>query len=196
MAARIAWNLLLVGLISWAAAGCGREAGQAPGSPATPDVSGAAADPFTGTWNARGRTTDLHTGDTRVIEGVVVLTLAEGVYSGSSELETQYPAEGGPIDAHVLGIATGTREGDVLRGTAETQLVMGTVPGLHADFAFVPRTVGARLASTFTARIQRDGTLLIELENQPAEGEENYQPTRTTLNGTRAEELGADPEEG
>lgn len=153
-----------------------------------------AADPFPGTYRVKGRTVDLRTGDTRVIEGIVVLGEDDGVYTGSSELETQYPSEGGPMDAHVLGQATGRREGEGLAGTAETQLVMGTVPGVHTDFAFVPRVVGPRLVSTWTARFRGDGTLVIELHNEGSEGEQ-YSPTRTELYGTRvADEPAPDDE--
>jgi hypothetical protein len=143
-----------------------------------------APDPFPGTYRVKGRTVDQHTGDTRVIEGIVVLSEEDGVYTGTSELETQYPSEGGPMDAHVLGRATGRRDGAELSGTAETQLVMGTVPGVHAEFAFVPRVVGPRLVSTWTAHFRGDGTLVIELRNEGREGEE-YSPTRTELFGTR-----------
>ena len=55
--------------------------------------------------------------------------------------------------------------------------------------------MGARLVSTWTAKFREDGTLVVELENQAAEGEENYQPTRTTLFGTRIEQPGAGPAE-
>ncbi len=61
---------------------------------------------------------------------------------------------------------------------------MASVPGIDSGFAFVPRYVGPRIVSTAKGERQSDGTLLIEIESNPAEGE-SYLPTRTTLRGTR-----------
>jgi hypothetical protein len=138
----------------------------------------------------RGLTTDLRHGDTRRIEGIVVLTEKEGVYSTSAELETKYPSAGGPVDAQVIGTGSGKRSGDSLSGTTQTQLVMSTVPGVDTGFAWVPRTVGPRLVSTWEARFRQDGTLVVDIRNEAAEGE-IYPPTTTTLYGTRIEEPGA-----
>jgi hypothetical protein len=145
---------------------------------------------FVGTWRVKGVTTDLRSGDAREIAGIIVLDQKGGGYTGSSELETKYPAEGGAMDAHVIGTAEGALEGETLQGKAKNQLVMGTVPGLDAEFAFAPRMVGPRLESDFKARFRQDGTLLVEIENRPAEGE-TYSPTRTVLYGTKVEESAA-----
>jgi hypothetical protein len=135
----------------------------------------------------RGLTTDVTRGDTRRIQGIIVLTEKEGVYSTQAELETKFPSAGGPVDAQVIGTGTGERSGGVLGGTSETQLVMSTVPGVDTGFAWVPRTVGPRLISKWEAHFRRDGTLVVEIRNEPAEGVE-YSPTTTTLYGTRIEE--------
>ena len=180
--------LFLGALLVWPATGCDQPPGQGgvgPVEAAPPPPEG-----FVGAWEVKGLTEDLRRGDSRRIEGKLVLNESGGLYSGSSELETQFPSEGGPVDAHVLGTATGEREGNVLKGDAETQLVVATVPGVHTDFAFIPRQVGTRIESTWTARFRQDGTLIIELENRPAAGEE-YSPTRTTLYGTRLPETTA-----
>jgi hypothetical protein len=153
----------------------------------TAEVVSQRADPFPGSYRVRGLTTDVKHGDTRRIEGIVVLTESEGVYSTSSELETKYPSAGGPVDAQVIGTGSGERSGDALNGITQTQLVMSTVPGVDTGFAWVPRTVGPRLVSTWKAHFRRDGTLVVEIQNQPAEGVE-YSPTSTTLYGTRIEE--------
>ena len=71
----------------------------------------------------------------------------------------------------------------MLSGTAETQLVMQTVPGVDTEFAFIPRSVGPRLVSTWSARWVNE-VLVVELANQPAPGED-YTPTKTTLRGKR-----------
>jgi hypothetical protein len=149
-----------------------------------------AAQRFVGTWRVKGVTTDLRSGDTREIAGIIVLDQKGAGYTGSSELETKYPAEGGAMDAHVIGTAEGALEGETLTGKAKNQLVMGMVPGLEAEFAFAPRMVGPRLESNFKARFRQDGTLLVEIDNRGAQGEA-YSPTRTVLYGTKIEESAA-----
>ena len=173
--------------------GCGGEdetAGAAGQRISKADVLSQSPDPFSGSYRVRGLTTDVLHGDTRRIEGIVVLTEKDGVYSTSSELETKYPSAGGPVDAQVIGTGSGQRSGDGLSGVTQTQLVMSTVPGVDTGFAWVPRTVGPRLVSSWKAHFRRDGTLVVEIQNEPAEGVE-YSPTSTTLYGTRIEEAGA-----
>jgi len=143
-------------------------------------------DPFVGSYRVRGLTTDEARGDSRRIQGIVVISEKEGVYSTNAELETKYPSEGGPVDAQVIGTGTAERSRDTLRGTSETQLVMSTVPGVDTGFAWVPRTVGPRLVSTWKGHFRHDGTLVVEIRNEPAEGVE-YAPTTTTLYGSRIE---------
>jgi len=173
--------------------GCGGEdetAGAAGQRALTAEVVSQSSDPFSGSYRVRGLTTDVLHGDTRRIQGIVVLTEKDGVYSTNSELETKYPSAGGPVDAQVIGTGSGGRSGDTLTGTTQTQLVMSTVPGVDTGFAWVPRTVGPRLVSTWKAHFRRDGTLVVEIQNDPAEGVE-YSPTTTTLYGTRIEDPGA-----
>ena len=182
--------LLALGAIAMAAGlALGCDAGPTPGGGSV-EAAPPPAEGFAGVWEVKGLTEDVRRGDSRRIEGKLVLRERGGVYSGKSDLQTKFPSEGGAIDAHVLGTATGRREGNVLSGDAETQLVMATVPGVNTEFAFVPRQVFARIESTWTARFRQDGTLIIELENRPAPGED-YAPTRTTLYGTRLPETGA-----
>ena len=153
-------------------------------SPAGAEDPAPAADPFSGTYDVKGLTVDQKSGDTRVIQGHVVLTLKNGVYAAAAELETQFPTHGGPMRTDVIGTGEGKLEGGVLRGTAKTQLVIQTVPGVDTNFAFIPREVGPRIQSSWTARLQRDGTLVVELSNRGEQGEV-YSPTKTTLKGTR-----------
>jgi hypothetical protein len=167
-------------------AGCGGERESTVATPAA-EVAAPSPDPFPGSYRAKGLTTDVIHGDTRRIQGIIVLTEAEGVYSTKADLETKYPSAGGPVDAQVIGIGTGQRSGDRLQGTTETQLVMSTVPGVDTGFAWVPRTVGPRLVSSWEARFRKDGTLVVDIRNEPAEGVE-YSPTETILYGTRIEE--------
>jgi hypothetical protein len=44
--------------------------------------------------------------------------------------------------------------------------------------------VGPRIRSTWTAHLDKDGTMLIELANKPEKGEQ-YSETTTKLRGTR-----------
>ena len=177
---RIEWLQVSVLALAFALPGCGSEAPEGPVGVAAPPPGG-----FVGAWETKGTTTDIARGDTRTLEGMVVITEKDGVFSVTSELRTQFPTEGGPVMAEVIGTGRGERDGNLLGGTAETQLVLGGVPGVAPGFAFIPRNVGPRITSTWTGHFRRDGTLVVELENVAAEGEQ-YSPTRTTLYGTRA----------
>lgn len=145
----------------------------------------AGEDPFSGTWHVQGMTTDVASGDMRRIEGHVVLTRKGDRWSAASELVTQFPTLGGPVHTDVIGTGDGHRRGAGLEGEAHTQLVMQTVPGVDPDFAFIPRQVGPRIVSKWTARFEGD-LLVVELANQPEAGE-TYTPTKTVLKGKRAE---------
>jgi hypothetical protein len=143
-----------------------------------------AEDPWSGTYQVTGLTVDQKSGDTRRIEGHVVLTRKGDAWVAAAELATEYPTLGGPVHTDVIGNGDGQLIGGRLAGTAHTQLVIQTVPGVDTDFAFIPRVVGPRLVSDWTARLDTDGSLLIELSNRGEEGEE-YVPTKTTLKGKR-----------
>jgi len=146
-----------------------------------------AADPFSGTYDVTGTTVDSKSGDTRHLEGHIVLTKKEGGhYAAAAELETNFPTHGGPMRTDVIGTGDGKPSGKGLAGSANTQLVVQTVPGVDTNFAFIPRTVGPRLVSTWTARLEADGTLVVELTNHGAKGEA-YSPTKTTLRGKRVQ---------
>ena len=144
----------------------------------------AADDPFSGTYEVKGMTTDVRSGDTRRIDGHIVLTLKGEVYRAASELTTDFPTPGGAVHADVIGTGEGKREGDTLKGSAHTQVVMQTAPGVDPNFAFIPRQVGPRIRSTWTARLEKDGTIVVELSNKPEKGEQ-YRETTTKLRGTR-----------
>lgn len=146
----------------------------------------AATDPFSGTYDVLGTTVDTRSGDTRRIEGHIVLTRKNGHYAATAELETDFPTHGGAMRADVIGTGDGKPSGKGLAGSAHTQLVIQTVPGVDTGFAFIPRHVGPRLVSTWIAHLEADGTLVVELTNQGAKGE-TYSPTRTTLRGKRVE---------
>ena len=144
----------------------------------------APADPFSGTYDVRGTTVDSKSGDTRRIEGHLVLTRKNGHYVAAAELETDFPTHGGAMRTDVIGTGDGKPSGLGLAGTASTQLVIQTVPGVDTAFAFIPRQVGPRVVSTWVAHLEANGTLVVELTNHGAEGEA-YAPTTTTLRGKR-----------
>lgn len=143
-----------------------------------------AGDPWSGTYQVQGWTVDQRTGDTRRIDGHVVLTRKNDHWIAAAELRTEFPSHGGAVRADVIGRGDGKLQGDALVGTAQTQLVMQTVPGVDTSFGFVPREVGPRLISDWTARRERAGDLTVEMTNRGEEGED-YSPTRTTLKGQR-----------
>jgi len=166
--------------------GCGD-----PASP--PDVAAAVdAQPISGRYEVRGVTRPLRgpKGQERRIAGTVLLRQEGDAYSATFKLDTTFPGAAEPVQADVIGSGEGSVEGRTLRGTTKTQLVVSTVPGVDTDFAFIPRIVGARIVSTAVTEIAPDGSLVIELENQPAEGEEDYLPTHTRLTGQRTGDIG------
>jgi hypothetical protein len=116
----------------------------------------------------------------------VVLTKKGDHWAAASELETDFPTLGGPVRTDVIGTGDGRLAGKGLEGSAHTQLVIQTVPGVDTDFAFIPRQVGPRLVSKWKAHLEEDGTLVVELSNQPEKGEQ-YSPTKTMLKGRRVQ---------
>ncbi len=171
-----------------ALSGCSSESG-APTDATTPPVEAAPPDrippSLSGMYRVEGITTVIGTGMEREITGTVILAQEGSRYTTTFSLETSYPTKEGPIQTDVIGKGEGRVDGTSLQGTAETQLVMASVPGIDSGFAFVPRIVGPRIVSTANGERTEDGILLIEIESNPAEGED-YLPTRTTLRGTRA----------
>ena len=142
------------------------------------------AAPIAGMYEVTGETIAPATGDKRSISGKIIIAEEGGRYTATFNLTTTYPGAEEALPAEVIGKGEGLVEGRSLTGTAQTQLVMATVPGVDPGFAFVPRMVSTRLVSTSTATVAADGSVQIQIENQPAEGEA-YNPTRTTLSGFR-----------
>ena len=145
--------------------------------------------PIGGRYEVKGVTVALESGHKRDIAGTVILAEEGGRYTAAFQLHTTYPGAEEALPAEVIGTGVGTIEGRTLRGTAQTQLSMATVPGVDPSFAFVPRLVSTRIASNSLTTIAADGTVTIEIENQPAAGED-YAPTRTTLRGSRISAAG------
>lgn len=139
-----------------------------------------------GRYEVRGMTADRASPDKRRIEGTVILSREGDRYRATFELETLWPTEEGFTDAQVVGVGEGTIEGNTLTGTAQTQLVISSVPGVDTGFAFVPRIVTTRLVSSSVATVRPDGSITIDIENRGAEGED-YDATRTHMTGRRSD---------
>ena len=140
--------------------------------------------PISGTYDVHGITTPIGGEEGRRIDGTVILKREGDRYSATFNLDTTFPGLGEPLQADVIGSGEGTISGRTLTGSTTTQLVVATVPGVDTDFAFIPRIVGTRIVSTSLAEIAPDGSVEIELQNRPAEGED-YRPTHTRLTGVR-----------
>lgn len=163
------------------------------GAPSEPE---SASDPaqgteplsFGGRYHVTGVTIDQATGAQRPIQGMIVLTEVEGGsrYTSHVELETLFPGSDA-VAAEVVGTGEGHVSGRKMEGTAETQLISAIVPGVDTGFAFIPRQVSQRIRSSAVAEINADGTISMEIHNEPAEGEAEYTPTRTLLVGYPAE---------
>jgi len=167
------------------ALGCGSS------EPAGPEGEPVEALPIGGRYEVRGATVALESGHKREVAGTIILAEEAGRYISTFNLTTTYPGAEEALPAEVIGKGSGTVEGRTLRGEAETQLVMATVPGIDPGFAFVPRMVSTRIQSSTVATVAADGTVQIEIENQPAPGSD-YAPTRTTLRGSRVSAAGLD----
>jgi hypothetical protein len=141
--------------------------------------------PIPGMYRVSGATVDKATGEKREIDGTVILAVEGDAYTATFHLTTAFPGTGAePMEAEVIGKGDGTVEGRTLTGTAHTQLVVATVPGVDPNFAFIPRRVSTRLVSDTVTTIARDGSVTIQTDSRGEEGED-YSPTRTTLRGTR-----------
>lgn len=168
-------QLFHLGLVLLLATGCGGASDEAVEIEATP---------IAGQYEVSGTTIVTATGSQREITGTVILAEEGERYTATFHLTTVFDGASGVMPAEVIGKGSGTINGRELRGTAETQLVISTVPGIDPAFAFIPRTTSTRLQSNSVTSIAADGTVAIQIENAPAEGED-YAPTRTTLRGKR-----------
>jgi hypothetical protein len=144
---------------------------------------------FAGRYEVTGVTIDQESGAQRPIRGIVVLNETDGGvrYTSHFELSTLYPGTAS-VAAELVGTGEGLVVGRRLEGTASTTLVVSSAPGVDTGFAYVPRMVSQRIASSSAAIFQDDGTVSIEIENLPGEGEDDYAPTRTLLVGYPARE--------
>ncbi|HKJ23258.1 MAG TPA: hypothetical protein VKB65_00450 [Myxococcota bacterium] len=165
--------------------GCGPEA---PRSDETTPEPGPAA--FSGTWRVRGRTVEKRSHQGRDIDGTVVIAAEGDGYRASFELTTLFPTSDGPTEAQVVGTGAGRVEDGSLQGTADTQIILAQVPGVDAEFGFLPRRYGPRITSRSVATLAEDGSLTIEIENEGVEGS-SYRGTRTSVTGTRIETASA-----
>jgi hypothetical protein len=164
-------------LIPWLALACGdaaQEAAQAP-EPAVP---------ISGLYKVTGKTVSVASGDSREISGTVILNETEAGYTATFSLVTTAPGADQAMPAEIIGTGKGSVEGRTLIGTADTQLVVSTVPGIDPGFAFIPRMVSTRITSKSSAVVSNDGSVTIEIENEASPGQE-YLQTRTSLHGRR-----------
>jgi hypothetical protein len=137
-----------------------------------------------GQYRVSGETVDGATGMRRAISGSITVHHRGDVYSATFELRTALPgAHVPPLEAQVVGNGTGKVTGRTLRGKADTQMLAG-LPGSDPRSVSAPRRLSARIRSRSVAEIAPDGSISIEIENEPAPGDA-YQPTRTLLKGER-----------
>ncbi len=156
-----------------------------PSDVASPPGGSEAAD-IAGLWEVQGTTVEKGNEESsRAISGTVTLSQQGQRYTSTFTMKTVFATPGGAsVDTDVIGTGDGTVEGRSLRGRAQTQLVMASVPGVDTAFAFVPRMVSTRIVSRVKGQLLEDGTISLEIESTPAEGEQ-YLPTRTVLTGRR-----------
>ncbi len=177
---------LLLGVASDLLVACG----DAPPSQGTSDVaSPGPVVPLEGTYRVSGTTVDKATGSERGVSGTIVVKTQGDTYTTTFSLNTTLHGSGEPQKAELIGQGEGVVEGRKLSGTAETQLIVARVPGVDAGFGMLPRVATARILNSSKAEIAPDGSVRIEIESNPAPGDE-YSPTRTTLRGKRIAPVG------
>ena len=151
----------------------------APAEDSGPEV------PIPGMYKVEGATVDKASGERRDIGGTVILAVDGDEYTATFHLQTTFPGSGtDPMAAEVIGKGEGKVSGRTLTGTAHTQVVVASVPGVDPNFAFIPRQVSTRLISDSVTTISRSGAVVIRTESRGEEGE-HYSPTKTTLKGQR-----------
>lgn len=186
---------LLLALGGFAVAACGSEDApqvSAPSAASAQEIPQAEARVISGRYEVSGVTRAVGGNEERDVEGTIILSQDGSRYTSTFDLTTTFPGRDAELEADVIGHGDGVIDGDRLVGTAKTQLVVSTVPGVDAGFAFAPRMVGARIISKSVAEFQSDGSIVIEIENEPAEGD-SYLPTRTRMTGVRVEIPGRSP---
>ena len=178
-------SVCFIGALLLALAGCGAQEGEKAADEALAQPAALADIEIEGRYQVTGVTVDRESGAQRPIFGQVNLLVEGDRYTGHFELSTRFPGSEATA-ASVVGTGEGTVKGAVLEGPASTQLVAASVPGVDVDFAFIPREVSLPLLSRSKAEFFPDGSVRIEIENEPAEGVD-YSPTVTHLVGYREE---------
>ena len=170
----------LLGLLAFA---CSDDTASVSAAPAQGKV-------VAGTYEVSGETESLVRDERRRVAGTVILAVEGDHYTTTFDLKTTFPGRDEELTADVIGSGDGRVEGGTLTGTAEMQLIVSTVPGVDTRFAFIPRIVGARVQSASVATFDADGRIHVEIDNTAAVGEDNYQATRTILEGKLIEPVG------
>lgn len=164
--------------------------GEGPSTGTTPDVASAPpALPIEGTYRVSGTTVDKATGSQRGVSGTIIVKTDGDAYTTTFSLNTTLHGTGEPQKAELIGHGEGTIDGRALSGTAETQLIVALVPGVDAGFGMLPRMATSRIVNRSSADVDPDGSVRIEIESDPAPGED-YAPSRTTLRGKRIAAVG------
>ena len=163
--------------------------GQPQADDASVDAAPPSAVPLTGTYQVSGTTVDKATGAERGVSGTIVMKAEGDSYTTTFSLNTTLHGAGEPQKAELIGQGEGSIDGRTLVGTAETQLIVALVPGVDAGFGMLPRVATARILNSSEAQFEADGKVRIQIESEPAPGEE-YSPTKTTLRGRRVADVG------
>jgi hypothetical protein len=148
------------------------------------------ASSFAGLYRVSGYTTVRRSGQQRRIRGTVIIARsaenAPDPYTATFDLETEFPTPAGPVRADVIGSARAVAAQQALAGTAETRILMASIPGLDPSFPWIPGRLGPRVVSKFKMEpAPTEGGFRIEIETEGAPGEQ-YDPTRTTLRARRS----------
>lgn len=138
-----------------------------------------------GRYAVEGETLNEAVREKRLISGIISIHQEGTRFTSHSELKTIAPGTDA-TQAEVIGTGEGTIMGDRLSGTADIQLITSEVPGLDTSFGLAPTaTTSQRIKSTWEATVRADGSITVESVNIAAQGETDYNPTKTVLKGKR-----------
>jgi hypothetical protein len=178
--------VLAVAFVLLLASGCDSSTPETTSAPAMKPIE------VTGRYQMSGVTTTPGSDLKRKISGIMRIEQAGSLYKASYEFKTKFPGEGGSMDADVIGVGEGRVDGRSISGSARTQIVVSSVPGVDTGFAFAPRRVSARIVSTTTGEFDSEGILVIEIHSSAQQGE-SYQATHTRMRGRRIGDLRSMP---
>ncbi len=123
-----------------------------------------------GRFDLRGWTTLSQSGERRAIAGNVIFDQRGADYTATYQLGTRITTDDGPRRASVVGRGSGHITGNVIEGSAETQLIFSSAPGIDVTVPYVPKRFGPIITQLVQGTVDESGELELRIEYRPVEG--------------------------